>query len=99
MKKTRKKTDAERRGVPNLDELTDRELIEFAVRYARGENAAELFGVDGRRARLLAEVLARYAHLTESARDARRGGDVGIALAYEKEADALYARLPESARW
>lgn len=94
-----RKKKTERREVPNLDALPRSELVEFAVRYRGGENAMELFGVDGKRARFLTDALSRYAYYAESAQDAREGGDVRGALAQEKICDEIYARLPDAARW
>jgi hypothetical protein len=95
----RKRAKATFRGVPNLDAMPRAELIAFAVHHARGENAQELLGADGPRARKVAEMLSAYAFNLESAQDARLSGEIEKALAFEHVADSIYHRLPKGARW
>lgn len=90
-------------GAPNLDNMTLdpkelRDLGDDAV-ATPSKYAKEWFGKNTVQTRAAARSLGRYAYAKAEAMAFRLAGNIVSARDNEDRADAIYARLPEWARW
>ncbi len=86
--------------IPNLDGMTEKELMAFWSRYHRATraDAAELVGKRPGYTNLAA-VVANYACNKSVAMACRVRGDIQAASIYEHAADLCYNQLPDDLKW
>jgi hypothetical protein len=87
--------------VPNLDGMSDADLMAFWKRYRRPKrkDAAELIGDTRKGYTNLASLLAAYAVNKATAMTCRAKGDIQGAETYEHGCRLVYERLPQDLRW
>lgn len=88
-------------NVPNLDAMTDSDLMAFWKRYSRPsrKDAEELIGDRRKGFTTIAGRLAGYAANKATAMTCRARGDIQAASVYECICDSIYERIPEDIRW
>jgi hypothetical protein len=86
-------------NVPNLDAMTQRELMDFWCKHQRCRGYRELFPAGGKGTMRATADLACYASNKATAMACRLRGDMPAALMYEGIADRIYAELPPFAKW
>ena len=87
--------------VPNLDAMTESDLMAFWSRYHRAtrKDAADLIGDKRRGYIALAWLLAAYACDKACAMSLREKGEIARAMTYEHACDLRYERIPTDLRW
>jgi len=87
--------------VPNLDAMSEAELMDFWNHYHRAsrKDAEELIGDRRRGFMRIAATLANYACNKATAMTCRLRGDITAAQIYEHSCQLCYDRLPEDLRW
>lgn len=87
--------------VPNLDGMSERDLMAFWSRYHRPsrKDAADMVGDRRKGYTDICATLANYACNKAVAMACRRRGDVVAAGVYEHSAQLCYDRLPADLRW
>lgn len=85
-------------NVPNLDAMSQDELMQFWMQHQRGRGRKAL-GLSGKGSVNTVGLLACYASNKATAMSCRLRGDIQSALVYEGIADNIYQRLPAQARW
>lgn len=86
-------------NIPNLDCMTQDDMMNFWMRHQRGRHAKELCPDGGKGSRTTTSDLACYASNKAAAMSCRLRGDITSALMYEDICDRIYAELPAWARW
>lgn len=88
-------------NVPNLDAMSEDELMAFWNRFHRAsrKDAEWLVGDRRKGFTLLAAALANYACNKAVAMKCRLNGNILGAQCYEHVAQLCYERLPEDLRW
>jgi hypothetical protein len=88
-------------GVPNLDAMSDRELMDFWLVYRSPsrKDAEALIGDRRKGYTGLASSLAGYASNKATAITCRERGDIRAAQIYEQICDFIYEKLPEDILW
>lgn len=88
-------------NVPNLDCMSEDELMAFWKRYSRPsrKDAEALIGDRCKGFTTMCGRLAGYAANKATAISCRLRGDIQVALSYENICDAIYDRIPEDIRW
>lgn len=88
-------------SVPNLDCMSDDELMAFWKRYHRPSRAdAEALVGDRRKGfTLVAATCSAYAANRAAAQKCRRNGNIGGATSYDMICETLYRKLPIDIRW
>jgi hypothetical protein len=87
--------------IPNLDGMTEAELMAFWSRYHRAsrKDAAALIGDTRKGYTTIAATLANYACNKSVAMTCRAKGDIQGATVYEASAELCYNRLPDDLKW
>lgn len=85
--------------VPNLDAMSEDDLLAFWSRHQRGRNYRELSPKGKSGNKTAVANLANYAANKAAAMACRGRGDIPSALMYEGYCDNIYAALPAYARW
>jgi hypothetical protein len=85
--------------VPNLDAMTQVDLVAFAVAHKGRSGARLLFPKGGRGTAVATTDLVNYAWNKATAMACRLRGDISNALLYEGICERIYAGLPKFARW
>lgn len=88
-------------AIPNLDAMTETDLMAFWSRYHRPtrKDAESLVGDRRRGFTIIAATLANYACNKAVAMQCRREGRIEAAMCYEYVCDLSYDRLPEDLKW
>ena len=87
--------------VPNLDGMSDKDLMAFWSKYHRPtrKDAAALIGDTRKGYTSLAASLAAYAVNKATAMTCRAKGEIQGAEVYEKICELIFERLPADLRW
>lgn len=89
-------------NIPNLDAMTEDELMAFWQRYQNRQtrkDAAELIGDRRKGYTVLAAKLGGYASNKAAAIACRSRGDIQAAEVYESICEQIYETLPSDLRW
>lgn len=88
-------------SVPNLDGMSEDELMAFWKRYNRPTraDAEELIGDRRKLFTVITSHLASYAVNKATSMGCRKRGDLAAATLYEGIAERIYERLPDDVRW
>ncbi len=87
--------------VPNLDAMSEDELMAFWMRYQNRQRRKDAFALVGGGPNYTnwAARLGGYAANKATAMSCRKRGDIQAALIYEKICDLIYDKLPDALRW
>lgn len=88
-------------NVPNLDCMTQEELMAFWMRYQNRQKRADALALVGPRKGYtkVAASLGAYAANKATAMACRVRGDIQAAQCYEQICESIYSGLPEDCRW
>jgi hypothetical protein len=85
---------------PNFDAMTQEELREFWTKWhITTKKKAIVVTGERKDARQIMETLACYAINKSCAMGHRLAGRIEQAMAYERDCELAYGRLPEDVRW
>jgi len=85
-------------SIPNLDAMTNEELMRFANETNKANGGRKL-GIVGKGSVRITKDLVNYAWNRSTAMRCRIRGDIQTALHYEDICDRIYQDLPECVRW
>lgn len=96
-----KRAVTRRQGIPNLDEMSADDLMDFWMKYQNRQKRADALALVGQRKGFtnVAKSLGAYAANKATALRCIEKGDEHAAAVYEKICESIYKGLPPDVRW